>query len=49
VARPQATDQFYGDRSGLFDDPWGHRWNVSTHVEDLSPEEMGERAKAAMG
>jgi PhnB protein len=43
------TDQFYGDRSGLFDDPWGHRWNVSTHVEDVPPEEMAERAKAAMG
>lgn len=43
------TDQFYGDRSGLFDDPWGHRWNVATHVEDVPPEEMGERAKAAMG
>jgi len=43
------TDQFYGDRSGLFDDPWGHRWDVATHVEDVPPEEMGERAKAAMG
>lgn len=43
------TDQFYGDRSGSFDDPWGHRWNVATHVEDVPPEEMAERAKAAMG
>jgi len=42
------TDQFYGDRSGSFDDPWGHRWNVATHVEDVPPEEMAERAKAAM-
>jgi PhnB protein len=43
------TDEFYGDRSGQFDDPWGHRWNVATHVEDVPPEEMAERAKAAMG
>lgn len=42
------TDQFYGDRSGQFDDPWGHRWNVATHVEDVPMEEMAERAAAAM-
>ncbi len=40
--------QFYGDRSGQFEDPYGHRWSVATHVEDVSPEEMGRRA-AAMG
>jgi len=43
------VDQFYGDRSGQFEDPWGHRWNVSTHVEDVPPEEMEQRAAAAMG
>jgi PhnB protein len=43
------TDQFYGDRSGTFEDPWGHKWNVASHVEDVPPEEMAERAKAAMG
>jgi len=37
-------DQFYGDRSGQFEDPFGHRWSVATHVEDVSPEEMGRRA-----
>lgn len=42
-------DQFYGDRSGTFEDRWGHRWNVATHVEDVPPEEMVERAAAAMG
>ena len=42
------TDEFYGDRSGQFDDPWGHRWNVASHVEDVPPEEMAKRAKAAM-
>lgn len=45
VVRPVA-DQFYGDRSGQFIDPWGHVWNVSTHVEDVSPEELDRRAKA---
>src|SRR5215469_8289424 len=41
-------DRFYGDRSGQFEDPFGHRWNVSTHVEDVPPEEMEKRAAAAM-
>jgi PhnB protein len=41
-------DQFYGDRSGQFEDPFGHRWNVSTHIEDVSPEEMGKRAAKMM-
>jgi len=41
-------DQFYGDRSGQFEDPWGHRWNVATHVEDVSPEEMERRAAQVM-
>ena len=38
-------DQFYGDRSGFIQDPFGHLWGVATHVEDVSPEEMEERAK----
>ena len=46
VIRPVA-DQFYGDRSGYFQDPFGHRWGFATHVEDLTPEQMDERAKAA--
>lgn len=41
-------DQFYGDRSGMFNDPWGHSWNVASHIEDVSPEEM-ERRMAEMG
>jgi PhnB protein len=41
-------DKFYGDRSGQFEDPFGHRWNVATHVEDVTPEEMSKRAVAAM-
>ena len=39
-------DKFYGDRAGQFDDPWGHRWNVMSHVEDVSPEEMNKRMEA---
>jgi PhnB protein len=42
-------DQFYGDRSGQFEDPWGHRWNIASHVEDVPPDEMEKRAAAAMG
>jgi PhnB protein len=38
-------DKFYGDRAGQFEDPWGHRWDVMTHVEDISPDEMAKRAK----
>lgn len=41
-------DQFYGDRSGAFVDPWGHRWHIATHIEDVSEEEMGKRMAAAM-
>jgi PhnB protein len=41
-------DQFYGDRSGQFSDPFGHRWNVATHVEDVPPEEMEARAAQMM-
>ena len=39
-------DRFYGDRSGQFEDPYGHRWNVATHVEDVSEEEMQRRMTA---
>jgi PhnB protein len=46
TARRPVKDQFYGDRSGQFEDPFGHRWNVATHIEDLTPEEMAERAAA---
>ena len=42
-------DQFYGDRSGQFEDPYGHRWNVATHVEDISEEEMARRAAEMAG
>jgi len=35
-------DQFWGDRYGVLEDPWGHHWSVATHVRDVSPEEMRE-------
>jgi PhnB protein len=38
------ADQFYGDRMGTLEDPFGHVWSIATHVEDLSPEEMQRRA-----
>jgi PhnB protein len=41
-------NQFYGDRSGMIRDPFGHTWSIATHVEDVSPEEMDRRAKEAM-
>ncbi len=41
-------DQFYGDRTGQFEDPFGHRWSVATHVEDVPPGEMEKRAAEAM-
>jgi PhnB protein len=42
------ADQFWGDRFGAVTDPFGHVWSIATHVEDVPPEEMAERAKAAM-
>jgi PhnB protein len=39
-------DKFYGDRTGTLLDPFGHMWTISTHVEDVSPEEMARRAEA---
>jgi PhnB protein len=39
-------DEFYGDRTGQFEDPFGHRWSVATHVEDISMEEMQRRSEA---
>lgn len=45
----QVENQFYGDRMGSIEDPFGHRWYVATHVEDVPPEELAKRAAAAMG
>lgn len=47
VIRP-AENQFYGDRMGTIEDPFGHQWYVATHVEDVPQEELAKRAAAAM-
>jgi PhnB protein len=44
----EVADQFWGDRFGTISDPFGHVWSIATHIEDVSHEEMAERAKAAM-
>jgi PhnB protein len=44
----EVADQFWGDRFGTVTDPFGHTWSIATHVEDVPPEELAERAKAAM-
>ena len=41
------TNQFYGDRIGTFEDPFGHIWHIASHVEDVSAEEIERRAKVA--
>jgi PhnB protein len=47
IKRP-VENQFYGDRLGTLVDPFGHIWHISTHIEDVSPEEINRRAAAAM-
>ena len=41
-------DQFYGDRSGTVEDPFGHVWHIATHMEDVPPDEMKRRVADAM-
>jgi PhnB protein len=41
-------DQFYGDRTGSFEDPFGHVWHLATRKQDLSPDELKRRAEQAM-
>jgi PhnB protein len=44
----EVADQFWGDRLGSVTDPFGHSWLIATHVENVTPEEIAERTKAAM-
>src|SRR5213593_4049721 len=44
----EVADQFWGDRFGTVSDPFGHVWSIATHVEDVPPEQVAERSKAAM-
>lgn len=46
-AQRPVENQFYGDRAGTLEDPFGHVWTIATHVEDVPPEEMKRRAAAA--
>jgi len=48
LERPVA-DQFYGDRGGMVTDPFGHKWWIATHVEDVPPDELERRAAAMFG
>lgn len=48
VVRP-IQDQFYGDRSGTVVDPFGHKWTISTHKEDVPPDELNRRMAAMAG
>ncbi len=47
LTRP-VKDEFYGDRSGGVEDPFGHHWYISTHIEDPTPEEIKQRLEAEM-
>lgn len=42
-------DQFWGDRMGTVLDPFGHKWSIATHKEDVTPEEINKRTKALFG
>ncbi|WP_340124384.1 hypothetical protein [Methylobacter svalbardensis] len=42
----RVQDQFYGDRTGALEDPFGHIWFLATHKEDIAQEEISRRAEA---
>ena len=46
VQQRPVKDQFYGDRSGTLEDPFGHVWTVATHIEDVAPDEIDRRLAA---
>jgi len=47
-ATREVMDQFYGDRSGMLEDPFGHAWSIATHKEDLTPDEISRRFQELM-
>ena len=49
TAERPPEDQFWGDRMGTLVDPFGHRWSLATHIEDVSDEELQRRMAAAFG
>ncbi|HUG68186.1 MAG TPA: VOC family protein [Pirellulaceae bacterium] len=48
IEKKPLADQFYGDRSGTIEDPFGHSWTIATHMEDISPEEIDRRFQEMM-
>jgi hypothetical protein len=48
IPKQESEHNFYGDRVAMSDDPYGHRWNIGTHIEDVPPEAMGRRAAEVM-
>lgn len=48
AVRPPANE-FYGDRTGMLRDPFGHVWSIATHIEDVAPDEIARRAQALFG
>ena len=46
VQQRPVQDQFYGDRSGTLEDPFGHVWTIATHIEDVAPDEIDRRLAA---
>jgi PhnB protein len=48
LAQPVA-DHFYGDRMGTITDPFGHKWHIATHIEDVPPDELRRRAEEMFG
>lgn len=48
VLKRPVADQFYGDRLGTLQDPFGHVWHIATHIEDVAPDEIDRRAQEAM-
>ncbi|MFN0151795.1 MAG: VOC family protein [bacterium] len=48
TVRMPLADMFWGDRYGVLADPFGHHWSIGTHKEDLTAEEVGQRAAEAM-
>ena len=48
TSEQEPKDEFWGDRTAMVKDPFGNTWSVATHKEDVSPDEMGRRAAAAM-
>jgi PhnB protein len=45
----EPSDQFYGDRCGSIKDPFGHKWHLGTHIEDVPPDELARRAEKLYG